>query len=132
MVLILTLSLAVLAGCADSSAPATPDDAPAGPFVVTATVPGFVSEKDFYPLIGSASHPATSWTWERSRNGGPFQFWAAAQNTRFVAYAGEHNLQWRLTAKRVGDEVTATDIQATVVCIGPGCTASGLPPQETR
>jgi hypothetical protein len=120
------LGLIVLAGCADSPAPASPNDTPADPFVVVATVPGFVSEKDFYPLIGSASHPATGWTWERSRNGGAFQFWAAAQNTRFVAYAGEHNFQWRLTAKRIGDEVTATDVQTTVVCVGSGCSASGL------
>ena len=128
----LVLGCVLLAGCFDSPTPATPNDAPADPFVVAATVPGFVSEKDFYPLIGSASHPATSWTWERSRNGGPYQFWASAQNTRFVAYAGEHHLQWRLTARRVADDVTGTDVQTTVVCIGSGCSASGLPPPETR
>lgn len=124
----LLLGSIVLAGCSDSSTPADPDDAPAEPFLVTATVPGFVSQKDPYPLIGSASHPATSWTWERSHNGGPYQFWASAQNTRFVAYAGEHHLQWRLTARRVADDVAGSDVQTTVVCIGSGCAAPGLPP----
>jgi hypothetical protein len=128
----LMLGSVVLAGCFDSSRPASPNDTPADPFVVTATVPAFISRKDPYPLIGSASHPATSWTWERSHNGGPYQFWASAQNTRFVAYAGEHHLQWRLTARRVADGVAAADVQTTVVCIGSGCTASGLPPTATR
>jgi hypothetical protein len=128
----LMLGFTVLAGCSDSSAPANPNDAPPDPFVVTATVPGFVSQKDPYPLIGSASHPATGWTWERSHNGGPYQFWASAQNTRFVAYAGEHHLQWRLTARRVADGVAGADVQITVVCIGSGCAASGLPPTATR
>jgi hypothetical protein len=121
---LLTLSLAVLAGCSDSPAPASPDDDPASPFIVTATVPGFITEKDPYPLIGSASHPANSWTWERSYNGGPYQFWAASQNTRFVAYAGEHHLQWRLTARRVADSVTDSDVQTTRICIGSGCGSS--------
>jgi hypothetical protein len=124
----LMLGSIVLAACSDASTPANPDEVPAEPFVVTATVPGFVSKKDFYPLIGSASHPATHWTWERSHNGRPYQFWASAQNSRFVAYAGEHQLQWRLTARRVADDVAGSDVQTTVVCIGSGCAASGLPP----
>jgi hypothetical protein len=121
---LLTLSLTVLAGCSDSPPPVSPDETPADPFVVTATVPGFITEKDPYPLIGSASHPATSWIWERSHNGGPYQFWAAGQNTRFVAYAGEHHLQWRLTAQRISDQATDTDVQTTVICVGSGCGSS--------
>jgi hypothetical protein len=130
---LLILGSVVLAGCLDSSRPAGPNnDAPAEAFVVAATVPALISKKDPYPLFGSASHPATGWTWERSHNGGPYQFWASAQNTRFVAYAGEHHLEWRLTARRVADGVAGADIQTTVVCIGSGCAASGLPPPATR
>jgi hypothetical protein len=119
-----------ITGCVDSPTPASPNDAPADPFVVTATVPGLVSRKDTYPLIGSSSHPATSWTWERSYNGGPFRFWASSQNAWFVAYAGKHHLQWRLTAKRVADDITDTDVRTTDICIGSRCTGSGLPPLQ--
>ena len=92
------------------------------PFFVTATVPEWISVKSTYPLNGSASHPATGWKWERSDNGGAtWGLWANAQNSQFVAYAGGYTIHWRLTARRVSDGVTGTDVRATIVCIGTTC-----------
>lgn len=92
------------------------------PFVVTASVPSGITVKATYPLNGLASHPATAWKWERSDNGGAtWSLWASTQNSQFVAYAGSYTIHWRLTARRISDSVTDSDVQTTVVCIGSSC-----------
>jgi hypothetical protein len=86
-------------------------------FAVTASGPGFITVKAGYNLTGSANYPATNWKWERSDDGGPYYLWANSQNTSFVAFAGHYEITWKLTAQRVSDGVTDTDLLFTTVCI---------------
>jgi hypothetical protein len=92
------------------------------PFVVTASVPSIITVKSTSPLNGSASHPATGWRWDRSDDGGvTYRLWANAQNTQFVAYAGNYTIHWKLTARRISDGVVDTHIHTTQVCTSGSC-----------
>lgn len=87
------------------------------PFQVTATAPGLVKIKRIYPLTGSANSPASSWRWERSLDGGPWEWWSNSQNASFIAYGGNYTIDWRLTVTRASDGATATSVASTRVCI---------------
>jgi subtilisin family serine protease len=65
---------------------------PPPPFEVYADAPGLVTVKKTYPLTGSASHPASNWQWDRSYEGGPWEYWSSNQNSQFVAYGGTYTL----------------------------------------
>jgi subtilisin family serine protease len=92
------------------------------PFVVTASVPDWITVKGTYQLIGNAGHPATGWRWDRSDDGGAsWVVWATSQNSAFVAYLGEYTITWRLSATRTSDGATDTDVQSTYICTTPSC-----------
>jgi thermitase len=100
------------------------EPAPLPAFTVEAGAPGVVTVKSTYPLTGGASDPASNWKWERSDNGGAtWSLWASAQNSQFIAYAGQYTIRWRLSARRNSDGATAQDLVTTQVCIptGPAC-----------
>jgi subtilisin family serine protease len=91
--------------------------APVAPFTVTAGAPNYITVKATYPLTGSANYPASGWRWDRGDDGAPYTLWANAQNTQFVAYAGDYTIGWRLFARRNSDAVTAYGYNSTTVCI---------------
>jgi subtilisin family serine protease len=93
------------------------EPAPVPPFTVTASAPGYLTVKAIYPLSGSANYPASGWRWDRGDDGAPYSLWANAQNSQFVAYAGDYSIGWRLFARRTSDGVTDYGFATTTVCI---------------
>lgn len=94
------------------------------PFTVTASAPGYVTVKSTYPLTGSANQGAYGWRWDRSTNGGStYSLWASAQNSQFIAYAGDYTLHWRLFARQTSGGATDYGYAQTMVCIpsSPNC-----------
>ena len=87
------------------------------PFTVTAGAPGQVTVKATYALTGSANYPATAWRWDRDDDGFAYTLWANAQNSQFIAYAGQYTINWRLFARRTSDAVTDYGYASTIVCI---------------
>ncbi|MGH7752236.1 MAG: FlgD immunoglobulin-like domain containing protein, partial [Gemmatimonadales bacterium] len=88
------------------------------PFTVIAEAPGLVRLKGTYPLTGSANYAAINWLWERSGDGGAtWSFWSDQQNSQFIAYAGNYQIDWRLSARRLTTLDEDTDDAVTRVCI---------------
>ncbi|MGQ0813822.1 MAG: FlgD immunoglobulin-like domain containing protein [Gemmatimonadota bacterium] len=88
------------------------------PHTVTASAPSYVSIKATYSLDGSASYPSNGWQWDRSDNGGSsWYLWESAQNSSFIAYAGNYYVDWRLSASRIADAAKDTGYAQTHVCV---------------
>jgi subtilisin family serine protease len=97
---------------------------PCAEFGVMPNAPGLVTVKGTYQLTATATHPATNWQWDRSDDGGAnWYLWANAQNTQFLASAGNYTINWRVSATRSADGHSATVYATTVVCTsgGPSC-----------
>jgi hypothetical protein len=95
-------------------------EVPPAPVVVKATVPGLLTVKATYAITGSATGGTggySGWRWDRCDSPGcAYTLWANAQNSQFVAYAGDYTIYWRLFA-RDGQGVSDTDLRQTIICI---------------
>ena len=103
-------------------------ETPPPAFFVTAGAPDYLTVKSTYPLNGTANAPASGWRWDRDDNGTAYTLWASAQNSQFVAYAGDYYISWRLFARRNSDGVTDYGYNTTTVCIqSTPCDGGGNP-----
>ena len=115
-------------------------ETPPAPVVVTATVPGSIKTKATYPITGSATGGTggySGWRWDRCDDPPcTYTLWANAQNSSFIAYAGDYIISWQLRAQDGAGQVD-TDIKQTHVCtLTTGCgpellVASGDPKAES-
>lgn len=85
-------------------------------FTVTATVPSGINQGGTYPIYGSSSHPADSWSWQKS-----YSFFTTDQNSSFYVPhdVGTYTIDWQLTARRITDGAWDSDYQSTYVSIAP-------------
>lgn len=93
------------------------NEAPPPPFAVSASAPGFITVKTTYPLNGSANYCASGWLWEQSFDGSSYGFWADVQNSQFIAYAGEYQTFWRVSAVPAAGGPRVYDFATTSACI---------------
>lgn len=94
-------------------------------FTVTASAPSTVTQGGSYDLLGSSTHAADSWKWERD-DGFGYSLWANAQNSSFYVPddpGANYTINWTLSARRTTDGIWASGMASTHVDIcmpGPG------------